>query len=124
MTNKYCNNYKTHILVIVVLNQTAGWYTKSETNHRIDTLTPKRQGIHQNGTQTALIILTMKTNLSFPVMFKLIDFENVEELNTTLHQFMIIMTVCNWRKSKWIAVLQMYLYPVENLGRIMYNLCI
>ena len=25
-------------------------------------------------------------------------------------------------KSKCIAVLQMYLYPIENLGRIMYNL--
>ena len=67
----------------------------------------------------------MKTNLSIPVMFRLINFENVEELNTTLHQFMIMMTVCNGRKkSKCIDVLQMYLYPVANHGRIMYNLYI
>ena len=82
MTIEYCNNYKTHI--IVVLKQTAVLYTKGGTKHRNDTLTPKRQGIDQNGTQTALIILTMMTNLSIPLMFRLISLENVEELNTTL----------------------------------------
>ena len=96
MTIEYCNNYKTHI--IVVLKQTAVWYTKGEMKHRNDTITPKRQGIHQKGTQTSLIILTMKKNLSIPVMLRLIYFENVEELNTTFHQFMIMMTVCNGRK--------------------------
>ena len=65
MTIQYCSNYKSHI--IVVLKQTALWYTKGETKHRNDTLTPKWQGIHQNGTQTALIILTMMSNLSIHV---------------------------------------------------------
>ena len=73
----YCNEHKTHI--IVVLKQSAVWYTKGETKHRNDTLTPKRQGVHRNGTKTALFIITTKTNLSIPVMFRLINFENIEK---------------------------------------------
>ena len=37
-------------------------------------------------------------------MFRLINFENVEELNTILHQFMIMMTVCNGKKRKCITM--------------------
>ena len=82
-----------------MLKQTAAWYTKSETKHQNDTLTPNRQGIHRNGTKTPLMVLIIKTNLSIPVMFWLIHFENVEELNTTLRQFMIMMTVWKGRKK-------------------------
>ena len=82
-----------------MLKQTAVWYTKGETKHQNDTLTPKRQGIHRNGTKTPLMALTIKTNVSIPVMFRLIHFEKVEELNTTLHQFMIMMSVCYGRKK-------------------------
>ena len=95
----YCNDQNNH--TNAVLKQTAVWYTKGKTIHRNDTLTPKRQGIHRNGTKTVLFILTTKTNLSIPVtvVFRLINFENVEKLNTTLYQFMIMMKVRNHRKK-------------------------